>query len=242
LTSIAFDTSLTVTTACVVRDDGAAFSTPPPPAKRLFQPAAHSQELLPELDRLVRESETSWEDVASIAIGVGPGTFTGLRIGVATARALAQALGIGLRPVSSLEALAEGLAQASDDFERPLLSVIDARRGQVFAALYSRQSTDRPLDHVWEAMVLNPEALLERIRKLDPAPVCAGDWALESRGYLEGAGADIPPSDSGLYAVNALHVYRLGTGLEPVSPSDVGPVYLRLPDVEVKRRLAERGR
>jgi tRNA threonylcarbamoyladenosine biosynthesis protein TsaB len=242
VTSIAFDTSLAVTSACVVRDDGSSFSTPLPPPQRLLAPAAHSQELLPELDRLIAESGTGWEKVDSIAVGVGPGTFTGLRIGVATARALGQSLGIGLKPVSSLEALAVGLAHAIDHApDRPLLGVIDARRGQVFAALFARPDgvDDRPLEQVWEPMVLDPDELLKRIRTLDPAPVCAGDWALESLEDLEGVGAEIPPPDSGLHAVNALHVYSLGKRVAAVPPSDVNPVYLRLPDAEINKQVSD---
>jgi tRNA threonylcarbamoyladenosine biosynthesis protein TsaB len=247
VTSVAFDTSLAVTTACVVREDGSSFATPPPPPQRLLAKAAHSQELLPELDRLIDESGTGWNDVESIAIGVGPGTFTGLRIGVATARALGQSLGIGLKPVSSLEALAEGLAQSDHGIhERPLLAVIDARRGQVFAALYRTADASRAsspeherLAPVWEPMVLDPDALVERIRQLDAAPVCVGDWALESREYLEDVGVEIPAPDSGLHAVNALHVYRLGTRLPAVPPSDVNPVYLRLPDAELTRQRGD---
>ena len=74
-------------------------------------------------------------EVRAIAIGVGPGTFTGLRIGVATARGLAQGLGVPLHPVSSLEALAAGL-DAGAAPGRPLLPLIDAKRRQVFASLF----------------------------------------------------------------------------------------------------------
>lgn len=245
MTLIAFDTSLAVSSACLLRDDGVAFSTPPPQAGRLLEPAEHSQELLPELDRLLSESGTDWGDVESIAIGIGPGTFTGLRIGVSTARALGQALGLGLKPVSSLEALAEGAAQeAVSPAGLPLLSVIDARRGQVFAALYRVREGERsasrtePLEQLWEPAVLNPDTLVNRVRELDLPPVCVGDWAIESRSDLEAVGADIPLPDSGLHAVNALHVCRLGTRVEAVSPSDVQPLYLRLPDAEINKRLA----
>jgi tRNA threonylcarbamoyladenosine biosynthesis protein TsaB len=235
VTAVAFDTALAVASACVVRDDGSVFSTAPPPPSRLLEPAAHSQELLPGLDRLMAEAQSGWGEVESIAIGVGPGTFTGLRIGVATGRALGQALGIGLRPVSSLEALAEGVAQASADTPTsPVLSLIDARRGQVFAALYR---VGERLEQIWEPVVLDPEILMKRIRELDPAPVCAGDWTLESRTDLEAVGAEIPSPDSGLHAVNAFHVYRLGSRIEAVAPSDVKPVYLRLPDAEINKRL-----
>jgi tRNA threonylcarbamoyladenosine biosynthesis protein TsaB len=111
-----------------------------------------------------------WRDVESIAVGIGPGTFTGLRIGVATARALGQALAVGLRPVSSLEALAAGVADRHESAEgRPLVSVIDARRGQIFAAVHrSPERSERSsstagagvLEVVHPPDVMEPAALL----------------------------------------------------------------------------------
>lgn len=239
MTLVGFDTSLPVTTACIIRDDGTPFCTPPPKAKRLLEPPQHSYELLPELDRLMSESGTAWSDVESIAVGVGPGTFTGLRIGVSTARALGQGLGVPVAPVSSLEALASGAAPAPEELGPPVLALIDARRGQVFAGLYGVADREDPLlEEIWEPEVHDPKALLDRVGELDSAPVCVGDWALESRSDLESVGAHIPPPDSGLHAVNALHVCRIGTRQEAVSPSEVQPVYLRLPDAEINRRLA----
>jgi tRNA threonylcarbamoyladenosine biosynthesis protein TsaB len=239
VTLIGFDTSLATTSACVLRRDGMGFQSPPPRAERLLGPARHSQELLPELERLLEESGTAWSDVESIAVGIGPGTFTGLRIGVATARALGQALGVDLRPVSSLEALAAAAAEELSE-ERPLLSLIDARRGQVFAALHKRSaSASKPgLRVLWQPEVVDPESLVTRIRRLDPSPVCFGDWAIKSRSGIEDAGGHVPPSESGLHAVDGLHLCRLATNVEAVSPADVYPVYLRLPDAEINRRRA----
>jgi tRNA threonylcarbamoyladenosine biosynthesis protein TsaB len=236
---IGFDTALATTSACVLRGDGEAFQSAPPGPERLLGPARHSQELLPELERLLAESGTAWDDIETIAVGVGPGTFTGLRIGVATARALGQALGVDLRPVSSLEALA---AAAADEFseERPLLSLIDARRGQVFVALYEPSGNGSPLEPRWQPEVTDPESLLTRIGQLDPSPVCFGDWAIKSRSDIEDAGGNVPPSESGLHAVSALHLCKLAMSVEAVSPADVYPVYLRLPDAEINRRLALR--
>ena len=109
--SSGFDTSMPVTTACVIPDGGEPVGTPPPSAaRRLPARPTHSAELLPLLAGLLERAGTRWDDVRAIAVGIGPGTFTGLRIGVATARGLAQALGVPLHPVSSLEALAAGLA------------------------------------------------------------------------------------------------------------------------------------
>jgi tRNA threonylcarbamoyladenosine biosynthesis protein TsaB len=238
VTLVGFDTAMATATACVLRADGESFSTPPPSPERLLGPARHSQELLPELERLLAEAGISWQDADSIAVGVGPGTFTGLRIGVATARALAQALDVGVRGVSSLAALATGVAAGAGlEQGRLVLPLIDARRRQVFASLH-RVAGDAQLETVWEPFVVDPDRLLERVAGLDDATVCAGDWALESGEKLERAGAQVLSSESGLHAVDALHVCRLALEVEPVPVNEIHPVYLRLPDAEVNKRLA----
>ena len=101
---------------------------------------AHASRLLTLLERALQEGGVAWEDVDRLAVGVGPGGFTGLRIGIATARALAQARGLPLVPVSSLATLAAGAG------EGPTAAVIDARRGEVFAAAWSggRELVPRP--------------------------------------------------------------------------------------------------
>ena len=132
----------------------------------------HSAELLPELDRLLTAAGRRYEDIDAICIGVGPGTFTGLRIGIATARGLGQALGVRLRPVSSLAAI--GLALASEGPERLLLAAIDARRGELFCALYRSEpkAAGRPgLEPVWEEACLAPEDLAARLEREAPSLV-----------------------------------------------------------------------
>lgn len=255
MTLVGFDTSLPTTSACIVREDGEAFCTPPPLPERLLGPARHSAELLPELHRRMAESGAGWQEVESIAVGIGPGTFTGLRIGVATARALAQALGVGVRPVSSLEALAAGVAaeasQSSEWRGSAVLALIDARRHQVFAALYDTEQASGAGDGdsdgavsrgraLWEPAVLDPDVLLKRVRGLTRPVVCAGDWALRFVRELGGAGASVPSPESGIHAVSALQICRLALAVNPIAPEDVYPTYLRLPDAEINRRLAER--
>ena len=243
MTLLGFDTSMPVTAACIVRADGRTFSTEPPPADRLAGPPDHSAELLPAIANLLERAEVGWRDLDSIGVGVGPGTFTGLRIGVATARGLGQALGIPLRPVSSLEALAAGLAETAGRTGRALVPLIDARRRQVFAALYR---AGPHLELEWGPCALGLDELLARLARAGETPLAirgetplaAGDWALESREDLELAGIEVPPSASGLHAVNALHVCRLAEGVEPVEPEQVRPNYVRLPDAEINRRSA----
>jgi tRNA threonylcarbamoyladenosine biosynthesis protein TsaB len=224
--------------AAVVRDDGEHFSTDPPGPDRLLGPARHSSELLPALAVLLERAGLRWGDVESIAVGVGPGTFTGLRIGVATARGLAQALDIGLRPVSSLAALAAGLAEGAAD-GRPLLPLIDARRSQVFAALYE---AGEALELQWGPLALDPDALADRVRSVAGIPLAAGDWALESAEALKAAGADVPDPDSPVHAISGLAVCRLAQKVSPVPPERVEPTYVRLPDAEIHWRNARDSR
>jgi tRNA threonylcarbamoyladenosine biosynthesis protein TsaB len=245
VTLIGFDTSMAVTVACVIPPSGEPVRTPTPDPERLLGPPAHSAELLPALAGLLEQGGTGWDEVTAIAVGVGPGTFTGLRIGLATARGLGQGLGVPLHPVSSLEALAAGIAAGAPLPPGSLaLPLIDARRGQVFAALYrvgevAPGGEEAPaLVSAWDPVVLDPGLLLERIRALPEAPVCAGDWAIKSAAELKGVGAEVLSSDSGLHAVDALYVCRRGMGVEPVAPEKLHPVYLRLPDAEVQKQIA----
>jgi tRNA threonylcarbamoyladenosine biosynthesis protein TsaB len=215
----------------VIPAAGAPVCTPPPAPAQLLGPPRHSQELLPLLAGLLERAGAGWDAVRAIAVGVGPGTFTGLRIGIATARGLAQGLRVPLHPVSSLEALAAGLAEGAAP-GRPLLPLIDARRGQVFAAMYRAAE---PLVREWGPLALDPGELLEKLREAAEIPLAAGDWALESRSYLDAAGIEIPAPDSGLHAVSALQICRLGRGVEPVAPEQVNPMYVRAPDAEISR-------
>ncbi len=158
MTIVGIDTSTAVTSACVMPAAGEPVSTPPPEPARLLGPPEHSAELLPLLAELLERAGTEWDAVSAIAVGVGPGTFTGLRIGVATARGLAQGLRVPLHPVSSLGALAAGLAEGAAP-GRPLLPLIDAKRGQVFAALYRAGD---PLAREWGPVALAPAELVEK--------------------------------------------------------------------------------
>ena len=233
MTLAGFDTAMAVTAACVVPRAGEPVRTPQPSPERLLGPPAHSAELLPLLASLLERAGCDWDELEAISVGVGPGTFTGLRIGVATARALAQALGVPLHPVSSLEALAAGLAaNAAPPAGTPLLPLIDARRGQVFASMYR---AGEPPAREWGPLALAPEELERRIAALPESPLAAGDWALESRARLEAAGAVVPAPDSGLHAIDGLQICRLARQTEPHPPERVEPVYVRQPDAEIAR-------
>ena len=195
----------------------------PPPGGR----PRHATDLLPELEQAAH-SAGGWKRVDLIAVGVGPGSFTGLRIGVATARALAQALDLPVAPVSTLAALARGIGADGERGDRRLLAVVDARRREAFAALHG---PDGAL--IWPPMVAPPEELAERVARLAEPPLAAGDGALRFRRELEAAGAEVLAGDERAHRVSARHICLLAH--DPAPLESIEPVYLRRPDAELWR-------
>jgi len=195
---------------------------PKPPGRR----PRHVEAVLIELEAVVAASG-GWEAIGRLAVGVGPGSFTGLRIGLATARAIAQALAKPVIPVGTLAALALGVAE-SEDAVRLRLAVLDARRGQAFAALYEPDAQER-----WEPFVTAPEVLAGRVRRLQESPLAAGSGALRFRGELEAAGAEVLPDPDRAHRVWARHVCRLAERGTPSPPEAIQPTYLRPPDAQL---------
>jgi tRNA threonylcarbamoyladenosine biosynthesis protein TsaB len=193
----------------------------------------HSQVLLPEIERGV-EAAGGWQLVDRIAVGIGPGSFTGLRIGIATARGLAQAREIPIVPVGSLSALARGITSSPEGRGRLALPVIDARRGEAFAALIEDGGAE-----LWPPSVAPPDELGDRVRELDRPPLAAGDGALRFAAELEAAGATVAPPQDPIHRVAARHVCAVGEAAVEASPNQIQPLYLRPPDA---KRWLERDR
>lgn len=216
---LGLDTSTAASAVCVLRADGEPFELRPEPGA-LFERPAHSAELLPRAAEALERAGLDWPDLDAVAVGVGPGAFTGLRIGIVTARALARAAGAGLRPVSSLAALAAGI-------DAPLaLPLIDARRGQLFGALYEHGVQRRA------PFAAAPEPLAAELRDAGLKPLAAGDGSVRFRDLLEAAGIRVQPDDSAAHVVSALHVCRLAMGVPELPPESVLPEYLRDPDAQ----------
>jgi tRNA threonylcarbamoyladenosine biosynthesis protein TsaB len=182
------------------------------------RPPAHAAELMPAVADAMERAGVDWTDLDAIAVGIGPGTFTGLRIGIATARALATAAELPLRRVSSLAALGAGIEGVVR------LPLIDARRGEVFAALYEGER------EFWPPLVMPPDELIEQLGNAAVIPVAAGDGSLRFRGMLEAAGIPVVPDHSQAHVVSALQICRLGEGAPDEPPEAVLPEYLREPD------------
>jgi tRNA threonylcarbamoyladenosine biosynthesis protein TsaB len=217
---LGFDTATAASAVCVLRADGEAFEVEPP-VERLSRPPGHARELMPAVDAMMRAAGLRFQDLDAIAVGVGPGTFTGLRIGIATARGLAHALGIDLRPVSSLAALAAGIEAGV------ALPLIDARRGELFAAVHENG------EEVVTPFAASPDDVAARA----PAgSLAAGDGSIRFRDLLEGAGIRVAPGDSRMHVVRGLHVCRLAAYVEPTPHDSVVPCYLRAPDAKPSSR------
>ena len=190
----------------------------------------HATELLGEIERAVGDAG-GWDRIDLLAVGVGPGSFTGLRIGIATARALAQGLAMPVAGVPSLDALARGIAQRPAARDRPRLAVIDARRSEVFAALHGPAG-----EREWGPLVAAPAELADRVASLPVAPLAAGDGAVRFRRDLEGAGAEVPADEDVGHRLSARQVCLLAEDLAPSAPHEIKPIYLRPPDAQIWRQ------
>lgn len=187
----------------------------------------HAPALLGEIAAVVDQAG-GWERIGAIAVGVGPGTFTGLRVGIATVRAIAQARELAVVGVSSLAALALGIDAPPGASKRSRLAVIDARRGQVFAAAHRVDA-----GVIWEPFVAVPEELCARVGELELSPVAVGDGSLRFRMQLEAAGVDVLPDADPAHRMAARHICALAVESEAGRPERVAPLYLRRPDAEI---------
>jgi len=202
-------------------------------------PRAHSTRLMPLVAQALEESGTAPSDLDLIAVGIGPGSFTGLRIGLATAKGLAFALRTPCVGVSTLRALAYGTGAASG----LVVSMLDAKRGQVYAGIYAAggREADR-WDELLPPSHLSVDELAERIHTLRvkrgdagrPVILC-GDAARRYADALAlGEAAQVAPP--GALLPRAWAVARVGEAQaqrgEQVEPDALAPLYLRKSEAE----------
>ena len=214
---VALDTASAATVTGVLLADGSVVEArdDPPAGSR----GDHAARLLPLVEQALSQAGVKWSDVDRLAVGVGPGGFTGLRIGIATARALAQGNGLPLVPVGSLAALAAGA-------EGTVAAVLDARRGEVFAGVWEDTRELIP------PAALPPAELAQRLARLDAPVRAVGDGAVRFRSELEGAGVAVPADGSFDHRISAAPLCRLGAEGEPAERDRLLPDYLREPDAK----------
>jgi tRNA threonylcarbamoyladenosine biosynthesis protein TsaB len=191
--TLSFDTATNVATSALVWD-----------GEVLGELRSRPVSVLEDLDALLRRGGVRQAQLEGIVVGTGPGSFTSLRMGLSTARALCFALDVPLAGVSTLDALAAGAEGA--------LPLIDARRREVFAG----DGAPR---------VVPPEEL-----QLEPGTVCVGDGAVRYRGLLEERGAEVPPDGDDVHVPRARFHAQLARDFGP--PELIEPIYLRIPDAE----------
>jgi tRNA threonylcarbamoyladenosine biosynthesis protein TsaB len=240
--TLAFDTATRATAValCGVGDVVYVARDDPPDGRR----PGHATRLLPLSVSVLERAGIGWDALERIAVGVGPGTFTGLRIGIATARALGQARNVPVVGVSTLQSLALAAASASPRSGGAetvpsgldvVLAVLDARRGEVFAAGWRIAEAEEFDAALLAPRAIAPEGLAELIAPLGPTALAIGDGAVAFREVLERAGSFIPEDDSRLHRVTAVHHCRLAGRLPATAPEEVRPEYLRAPDAEIAR-------
>jgi tRNA threonylcarbamoyladenosine biosynthesis protein TsaB len=192
----AFDTATDVATSAVVRL---------PEGECLGERSSRPVRILEDADAMLAEAGLEREALEGLVVGTGPGSYTGLRIGLVTARALAFALDVPVAGVSTLSALAAGAPGAHP--------VIDGKRSEVF--------TLAP-----KGPVVTRAAGLA----IERGALYVGDGAVRYREAIEGAGGEIPPDDDPRHVPWARHLAALATDFGPAEAAE--PIYLRLPDAE----------
>jgi tRNA threonylcarbamoyladenosine biosynthesis protein TsaB len=190
---LAFDTATDVATAALVRN-----------GEVIGERRTTARALLADVESLIVSAQLEHADIDRITVGTGPGSYTSLRMGLVTARALSLGLGVPVAGVSTLAALAAGSPGA--------LPVIDGRRREVFTF------ADGPC-------VLRPAEV-----RVEAGRLCVGDGAVRYREVLEQAGAAVPPDDDERHVPWARYHAGLATGFGPAEL--VEPIYLRAPDAD----------
>lgn len=199
----------------------------------LVEHGAHARDLLPEIDRLLESCGVRPCDLHGIAVTLGPGSFTGVRVGLATAKGLAYSLGIGLVGVSTLEALALAAMAESGEAPSRLCSVLEAGRGEVYAALF-RIDNGEPVRETAD-LSYRPADLL---RDLPTGTAVVGDGsdALERAGRAAGRLIEVLDRASPLAGAVALQGSRTLRPGAPYRPGEPRPNYVRPSDAEAVHR------
>jgi tRNA threonylcarbamoyladenosine biosynthesis protein TsaB len=228
---LAFDTSAGVTAVAVLEADRVVIEDSTPSEER------HAETLLPRIEQCLERAGMGLSDLDSIAVGIGPGSFTGVRVGVATAKGLALATGKPLRGVVSLAALAVSVLECDSAPELLVAPILDAYKGEVFAALY--RVSDAQTTLLLPPFHALPELAAERIASV------AGDRAARvlGSGYRRYTDRIQLPAaivlDAAWDSPHARHIAREARRLfAEEGPSDVAklaPLYVRDSDAQLPK-------
>jgi tRNA threonylcarbamoyladenosine biosynthesis protein TsaB len=188
----------------------------------------HAETLVPAIDFLCSQADIGLDEIGLVAVDIGPGLFTGMRVGLATAKALAQALRVPMIGISSLDLLAFPHRRS----DRVVVPVVDARKGEVFYAMY--RQVPGGLQQVAPPRAAPVDELVADLLARSQETLCVGDGALRYRneirdGYHCEFADEAHPSAAPL--VQLAHARALRE--EWSNPSEIHPLYLRPPDAEI---------
>lgn len=220
---IAIETSTPRSSVALVDQDGVQASA------TLGVPQRHGEFLTPAIRFCLDQAGRTADDIAGVACGVGPGLFTGLRVGIATAQAFAAAQDLPVIGLSGLDVLAHRARHT----RRVITSVVDARRGEVFWASY--RAVPGGVQRVSEPQVGTPETLAAELEGSGDETLLVGDGALRyadrfDHGHVELAGHDLgAPEASDLGALAVPRFIRE----ETIRPVQLQPIYLRQADAKI---------
>jgi tRNA threonylcarbamoyladenosine biosynthesis protein TsaB len=200
---------------------------------------ARQESVTPALQQLLTWSGVDLHQVDGVAVGVGPGLFTGLRVGVETAKTLAQVLAVSIVGINGLDALAFAVRYTP----RRIAAVIDARRGEVFAAVY------RPVPggvvRETDLLVLKPDHLVAELEAVAGEVLCVGNGAILYRREIEELGSRVEFASPAVANPDAAALVELAIPRflreEFDRVFDVVPLYLRKSDAEIAWDQRARG-
>ena len=191
----------------------------------------HSRTLLPMVEDMLKNTEKKIADVDLIAVAHGPGSFTGIRIGVSTVKGLAWASDKKCVGVSTLEAMAWHGVSAGG----LICPVMDARRSQVYNALFETDGDGRPV-RLTEDRAVSLAELAGELKDYECAPLLVGDGAKLTYDYLTNEGIACRMAPANLLYQSAWGVGMAALGKDAGSADDLLPVYLRLSQAERERQ------
>src|SRR5262245_15606046 len=188
----------------------------------------HAETVVPAIEFCCQQSGVSLDEIGLVAVDVGPGLFTGMRVGLATGKALAQALRVPMIGISSLDLLAFPHRQS----DRVVVPIVDARKGEVFYAIY--RPVPGGVQQVVEPRPASVDELVADLVARSQDALCVGDGALRYRreicdGYHSEFADEAYPSAGPL--VQLAHARALREEWE--QPSDIHALYLRPPDADI---------
>lgn len=192
----------------------------------------HAESLTPMISFVMKQAEIEMADLSAIAVDVGPGLFTGMRVGMATAQSIAWTLELPMVPVCSLDAVAMN-ADWSEDL---VAASLDARRGEVYWAVYRMRGIGFEPQRITEPVVTSPEDLAIHLADRAEQLTCVGSGFVRHHEYFESAPwanlAGVETQFPTARNVVALAAHRLAAD-DTVTASTITPMYLRAPDAEI---------